>query len=141
MKNTIYILIALIVPITVFSQGRKDKLESLRVAIYTQRIGLTPDESKVFWPVYDQYNRELQALNQQQRNTMIQLKINLDNMSNAEVEKLIDQEIAYRTQEAALSAKYHERFKKVLSVQKVAKLYVAEIEFKKELLKRIRGSK
>jgi hypothetical protein len=141
-KKFIYLLLALFLPLALFSQqNRRDKIESLRVAIYTQKIGLTPEESKVFWPVYDQYNRELQSLNQQQRNTLLKLKADLDQMSNADVEKLVDQEIAYRTQEATLAAKYHEKFKKVLPIQKVAKLYMAEVAFKKELLKRIKGSR
>jgi len=40
--------------------------------------------------------------------------------------------------DANLDIEYHEKFKKVLSIDKVLRLYQAEIAFKSYLLKRIR---
>jgi len=34
----------------------QEKIEAQRVAFITQELDLTPDEAKVFWPVYNEYD-------------------------------------------------------------------------------------
>ena len=61
-----------------------------------------------------------------------------DKMNDKEVEKLIDGEMIFRQQELDVMKKYHGQFKEVLPMKKVALLYKAEEDFKKELLERIK---
>ncbi|MBP6427513.1 MAG: hypothetical protein KA430_08005, partial [Bacteroidia bacterium] len=61
--------------------------------------------------------------------------------SDSELEKLVDSEIIFHQNELDIQKKFHPQFKKVLPMQKVAKLYRAEEAFKKKLLEMIRERK
>jgi hypothetical protein len=58
-------------------------------------------------------------------------------MSDKEVEKHVENELIYKQSELDLLKKYHILFKKIMPVRKVALLYRAEEDFKRELLRRI----
>ncbi|QQR95672.1 MAG: hypothetical protein IPJ93_02755 [Bacteroidota bacterium] len=59
-------------------------------------------------------------------------------MSDKEVEKVVDDEIVFRQSELDIIKKYHAQFKQVLPIKKVARLYQAEEDFKKELLRQLK---
>jgi hypothetical protein len=62
----------------------------------------------------------------------------IDNMSNAEAEKTLNDMLAFKSSEVEVIKKYTAEFKKVLPPQKVVKLFVAEQQFKRELLKQLK---
>ena len=56
--NILLLFVLMVAPgISVFSQEdeipNNDKVESLRVSIYSLVLKLTPEEAKVFWPVFN----------------------------------------------------------------------------------------
>jgi hypothetical protein len=65
----------------------------------------------------------------------------VDQMSNADADKALNDMIAFKSSEVELTRKYVAEFKKVLPTQKVVKLFVAEQQFKKELLMQLKKSK
>jgi len=62
-------------------------------------------------------------------------------LSDKEVENFIEAEFSQRQKELDIQKEYHEKFKKVLPLKKVGKLYLAEQEFKRQLLKKIKDQK
>ncbi len=120
---------------------RKEQIESMKIAFITQKLALTSYEAKRFWPVYDQYTGELQSLRKDRRERNRDAREDFDKLSEKEIEKLVDDEMIFRQQELDVIKKYHAQFKSVLPIKKVAKLYRAEEEFKRELLERIREKK
>jgi hypothetical protein len=62
-------------------------------------------------------------------------------MPDKDVEKAVDTELGFRQNELDLLKKYHGQFKQVLPIKKVAKLYRAEEDFKRELLDRIKENR
>jgi len=62
---------------------------------------------------------------------------NLDEMTDKEVEAMVDNEIAFRQKDIDLQKECHAKYKQVLPIKKVAKLYRAEKEFKRMLLKKM----
>ena len=129
----------------VFAQENKppvrDRLESLKVGFLTERLNLSAEEAKVFWPVYNKYQDELEQLRKSRRENLMNAKLNFDEMSDSEVEKTIDNELMYRQGELDVLKKYNPQFKKVLPVKKVAKLYKAEEDFKRKLIDMIQDRK
>lgn len=115
----------------------RESLESMKVAFITQKLNLTPDEAKLFWPVYNQYETELEALRKNRKAEKNLVIDDVSNMTDADVEKAADGEIIFRQQELDIIKKYHIQFKKVLPIKKVALLYKAQDGYKKELLKKI----
>jgi len=120
-----------------FAQEHKpvrEKVEAMKVGFMTERLNLTPEEAKVFWPVYNKYKDELESVRKSRRDNLINAKMNFDEMTDKEVEKVIDSEISSRQSELDLLKKYHPQFKQVLPIKKVGKLYRAEEDFKRKLL-------
>lgn len=116
---------------------KREQIESMKIAFLTRKLELTPDEAKVFWPVYDQYQDELFKLRESHRKQMKAVRDDEGGLSDKESEKLVDDMIAFRQQELDILKKYHVQFKKTLPVSKVARLYRAEEDFKRDLLKRL----
>ena len=42
----------------------RDKIKADKKLLIAENLGLTEAESKVFWPVYEEYQKELEAINQ-----------------------------------------------------------------------------
>ena len=120
---------------------RKEKVEAMKIAYITNQLDLTPTEAQQFWPVYNEYEAKIQALRQSRRKDKKDGPDNLDVMSDKEVEALVDAEVSMRQKEMDVMKEYHSKFKAVLPIRKVAKLYRAQEDFKRELLKKIQERK
>ena len=118
---------------------RKEKIEAMKVSFITQKLDLTSKEAQVFWPLYNELQDKLQAARKAKRKEAKQTRGDIDAMTDADVEAIIDSEIAAKQLEAELAKEYHTKFKQLLTVKKVAKLYRAEDDFKRELLKQLQN--
>lgn len=120
---------------------RKEKVEAMKVAYITNKLELTPAEAQQFWPVFNEFENKIQAIRQSRRKDSKDGMDNLDQLSDKEVEALIDSEVGFRQKELDVLKEYHSKFKAVLPIRKVAKLYRAQEDFKRELLKKIQERK
>ena len=133
------LMIAMLCPLFMLGQNSKmnkkrKKVESQKVAFITKQLDLTPEEAQRFWPVYNQFSHASKQLYEQHRKN----RKDIDDLSDSEIENLIDQHIILDQKKLDLKKKYHAEFKKLLSNKKIAKLYHAEIMFKADLLKRLK---
>ncbi len=140
-KRVIISCVLLLFVVNLKAQGetKKEQIEALRVAFITKEIGLTTDEAKVFWPVYNEYLDKLEA-NRKAFRKKYDPKIKLEFKTDKEAEDYITAETNLKTTESALYKEYNDKFKKVLSVKKVALLRQAEERFKKELVKQLKNN-
>jgi hypothetical protein len=95
----------------------REKIQALKIAFITQKLGLSADEAQRFWPVYDRYEVEMrQALK--------------DNQSD-----VIDND------ERILNIRKHYRaeFANVLGQDRVNTLFRSENEFRGMLMRRIKN--
>lgn len=120
--------------------GDLQKIETMKVGFITNKLQLTPEEAKAFWPIYNQYESEKKAARKSTIGEKEEFKP-LDQMSDAEAQKLIENQIAWKSKELDLLKKYIGEFKKVLPVKKVAKLMMVEEQFKKMLLEKAKENK
>ncbi len=139
MKNLKLIVLAILFGVVTKASAQdgrpaREKVESMKIGFLTERLDLTPEEAKVFWPVYNKYHDEVEVVRKSRKENLVNARMNFDEMSDKEVEKVIDNEIASRQSELDLMKKYHPQFKQVLPIKKVAKLYKAEEDFKRKLL-------
>ncbi|MBI3503161.1 MAG: hypothetical protein HY063_15345 [Bacteroidetes bacterium] len=116
---------------------KKEKVESMRIAFLTQKLDLTPEEAQKFWPVYNEFQKKREELHKKRREDVKNAKENIDSLSDKQVEKIVDEEMAFRQKNLDLEKEYHGKFKSVLPVKKVAKLYRAEDMFAHRLLEQI----
>ena len=102
------------------NQSAKDRIEALRVAFISQQLNLTPEEAQKFWPVYNAYRSESEALHK-----------SLPPQPSA------DQQLELEQKKLDLKRKYKPQFESALGTAKLNELYNLEHKFQ-EKLKEIR---
>ncbi|MEI7803435.1 MAG: hypothetical protein WCI97_12350, partial [Bacteroidota bacterium] len=105
MKKTILVLMLLTSVTLLKAQpgmgdgDKKEKIEALKVGYITKQLNLTAEEAKVFWPIYNQYDAEMEVIHKSRKTELLGAKINFDEMSDVDVAKTIDNEFNYQQQE------------------------------------------
>ncbi len=135
MKKLFLIFISITLTISAFAQNGeriKNRVEAHRIGFITQRLSLTPEESQQFWPIYNQYTEKVKQIR-----SSVKLAKPIDEMDEAETEKMIMAQMDKETRELDLRKEYYQKFKKVISVKKIAKLYRAERDFRTEMVKQL----
>lgn len=128
-----------VIPLIAQPVSKRDKIDALRVSFINQKVNFTPQEEQLFWPLYNEYSDKLEIARKTFRQQYVK-KIDFNNISDKESESYINAEIALKQKEYELFKEYFEKFKKILPIKKVALLRRAEEEFKKELIKNIKGN-
>ncbi len=117
-----------------------ERFNAQRIAFFTERLRLTPEESQKFWPVYNEYQDEKNKIIERRRELTKNLIQNQRTLSDNEIEELGDKYVATMIEEAELLTTYHARFKEVLPIRKVPRIYYTENQFKTYLLRQIKQS-
>ena len=137
MKN---IILVLAISLTSFNMGYAQKnakksarIEANKIAFITKSLQLTPDEAKVFWPVYDQYQIKVNEIKSNFRKEK-----KLSEMSDSELEKWIDNRLIMESVLLDEKKAYLAQLKNVIPIRKIGRLFKAEKRFRKKLLKEVR---
>jgi hypothetical protein len=118
-------------------RGAQAQYEAFKIAFFTQRLSLTSEEAKAFWPIYDRYTEAMSQLRRQGRAKQAEMRDAFPSGTEAQLETLSDAYIDIITSESGIRQEYHRAFKQVLPIRKVVLLYKAEQDFKRELLEEI----
>lgn len=120
-----------------FAQQGRDKVEALRMAFISKKLELSTSESEKFWPVYNEYNDKVKAI---RKNLRQSYRAKSETMTDKDAEELYILEIQSRQAETDVHKLYAEKIKNMLGAKRLAKLRLAEEEFKRELVKTIKES-
>ncbi len=113
----------------------RDWVNTKRIGFFTNKLNLTSKEAEKFWPVYNDYAKEVGELRDARRKNGRETMDNLNTMADSTIEREINEELAFRQQELDILKKYLVEFKTVLPMKKIALLLKAEEEFKIWILK------
>lgn len=120
----------------------QEKMKAERVAFLTTAMELTPAEAEKFWPVYNSMETERRA---SFGKVMRAYKALSDGVAagktDKELEVLVNDYTTANKNSHSIEAKYTPQLVKVLSVSKVAKLFVAEEEFRRQQIGRWSSNK
>lgn len=97
------------------SVKKQQDIEALKVAFISKELELTPDEAQKFWPVYNQYSKELRST----------ISDNQDVIDRDE--KVLN-----------LRKRYRDQFTKVLGPDRMNRMFNAEAKFRQLLIKSLR---
>lgn len=109
------------------------KVEAMRIAFITNELDLTPEESQVFWPLFNEMREKERALREEMRPSKP-----LEELSDKEAQIQLENQMKLADEEAALHKAYTERFLKILPAAKVLKLQQAEGEFRRRLINEVK---
>ena len=118
-----------------------ERLDSYKIAFFTKRLNLTPQEAERFWPVYNEYQVKKNGIQQQRILLTRNSNQNSVNMSEKELTDAGDKLISLQMEEADLALESHKKFKEILSPAKVLRLYQAENQYRLTLLNELRDRK
>ena len=113
------------------------KMQSEMIAFITAELELTPEEAQVFWPVYNQIENEKDAALVEVIQSYKALNAAVE--QNKDVEKCLNAYLNAQEKLRETDNKAAEQYKKVLPVEKVAKLYVAEEKFRRQHIRKLHG--
>lgn len=100
-------------------------------------MNLTPDEAARFWPVYNEYRKAMDEARRANRGEFHELrKMTEDgNTSEVNMKKQLMDFIDGCKKDDELERLYLDEFLKILPVEKVALMYVAEEDFRIKMIK------
>lgn len=109
------------------SEQWREKVRAEQVSFLTSELNLTEAEAQAFWPVYNDVQQKRREAFQQQHEAFKALQEGAD---GNEAEALLNQYLQAKKSCEAFETDAVARYQKVLSVNKVAKLLLAEEKFR-----------
>jgi hypothetical protein len=137
MKKRIILLIVLVVNLAFTVSGQNanlDRVNAYRIAFLTRRLNLTPQEAEKFWPVYNEFQDNKFRIQLERQSIYRNFNQNAQKMTDGEMSAAGDRLVDLEVKEAALSQDFHNKIKRILSPEKVLRLYLAENQFRQQLL-------
>jgi len=129
-KIKIFAIIAVLAScfsISAEAQSNNERIKSMQIAIMTDKLDLTAQESQSFWPIYSDYQNDLKAVRK-----------DIENMSNLSGAERLETKKNLQQKKLDIQGQYEEKFKKIMTIEKVAKIDQAEREFKKWLVEQLK---
>lgn len=113
----------------------REKIESARIALITERLDLSPKQAEKFWPVYNEFTSRRKEL----RNTYLSERRNIEpeQLSEEESKQWIQKSIELKQKELDLEKEYSGKMLNVISTRQMLSLRNAENDFRRMLLERI----
>ena len=116
-------------------------LKAEKVTFLTNKLQLTADEAKVFWPIYDEYWERKIAIQNERRKFVEEFAKDVDKLSEADIINYTNRYVNSSKQETELLAEFNTRLKTILPPKKIMLLYQANYDFNHYLLKKVKESK
>jgi hypothetical protein len=94
--------------------------------IVEKTLELTREEKAAFWPLYVEYDAELDPLRERRVELIMKLTTSRGELSDDEIVAAVRESFAIDEERAAVRKKYLAKFADVLPIPKVARLYQVE---------------
>ena len=110
----------------------KEKLKADKKLLIASNMELTDAEAKQFWPMYDDYQKDLEGINKQLVQTIKEYAdaFNKGTISNDTAKKLLNEALTVEEQEVRLKRSSAEKLGKVLPATKVARYIQLETKIR-----------
>lgn len=105
----------------------RDRIRAAEIAYLSQKLDLTPDEAQKFWPLYNQYTREVETLIAERRNRL--------GGNKPEANVTDNNELKYDQRMLDIKTHYNKEFQKVLPTNKAGSVFRSEREFRNQLIR------
>lgn len=137
MKQLLIMSAILLITGSIMAQDKKmrQKIESARIAMISERLNLTPEQAQEFWPVYNEFTNKRKQLRQDFQNQKPDAPIS--ELSEKERRQLVQNGIDLKQKELDLERQYSTKILDVISTQQMLSLRKAEGDFRKMLIDRM----
>jgi len=104
----------------------REKIQSDKKLFIAENMNLSESEAKAFWPVYENYQKNLTKLVDKAVELVENYAANYESMTEEAAKKLIDGYLAIEEERVTLMKSFLPKFRKVLPEKKVARYYQLE---------------
>ncbi|MFT4032373.1 MAG: Spy/CpxP family protein refolding chaperone [Siphonobacter sp.] len=113
----------------------QEQIRAAKITWITNRLNLTPEQSKTFWPLYN----EKESRRRQIRHKLRQLNGETNNLTSNEeaIRRNLKEFLDLRQQEVDLEKEYQGKFLRVIDPKQLAELYKADQRFTQMLIERL----
>ncbi|OJV19780.1 MAG: hypothetical protein BGO21_22025 [Dyadobacter sp. 50-39] len=116
--------------------AERQKLSDIKISIISNRLNLSPEQSIRFWPVYNEYSAKRRGIHKEIRQIINYKKS--PEVSDVKSSEDIIRVHQLKQNELDLDKKYQQRFLDIISANQLGELYMAETEYSKMLLERLK---
>ncbi|SEL27624.1 hypothetical protein [Parapedobacter koreensis] len=119
---------------------RFERIEAEKIAFITKELNLTPQEAQKFFPVYNQYYKEISKLKHERRGGGLQGRSNLQSqkLPGNTLNPATDRDVlAFDAKELELKKIYRKRFANVVGEARASRFFEVEEEFRNYLLREL----
>ena len=125
-------------------KGNAEKIRAFKVAFLTEKLNLTEEEAQDFWPLYNVYDKKMMQLRREERYS-IKKKIKdsggLDSLSEKESRLFFDKIKSVAKLQYETKNDFYNKLPKVLPYKKILQLEIAEYEFHRKLIRKLKGDR
>lgn len=136
-RGVLVTLCLMVIGFSTYAQESREKLKAMKVAYFTEKLSLTPEEAEGFWPLYNSWETKSYELRKEERKINKNIKENFHTLNDSELEALINQQIEIKQKQLDLVREYNGKYKAVIPMKKIALLYTVERQWKRELLQKL----
>jgi Spy/CpxP family protein refolding chaperone len=143
-KKYILLVLMTLVSSLIYSQppgdgpkNKRDQIHAQKIAFISTQLKLTPEEAQKFWPVYNQYEAEIEKIRKERRGYVNELKKSAE-LTGEKAYELTEKIFATETKESQMRLTYLKEFAAVVGKKKAAEVFIAEEKFKRELLEKLK---
>lgn len=111
----------------------RERIRAAQVAYLSQKLDLTPDEAQKFWPLYNQYTKEVELLIAERRNTGAKQADHPEKNNETG-----NKELGYERRMLDIKTHYDKEFQKVLPTTKASNVFRTEREFRSQLVRSLK---
>jgi len=117
-------------------QGNKEQIKVEKIAYITTNMNFTVEEAQKFWPVYNQFENQRDAIMSQRRQYMRKCD-EVAALSDTEASEILTKLVELNKQEIEMVNLYQKELTKILTNKQVLKYYQIEHNFRTHLLHKI----
>jgi hypothetical protein len=109
-----------------YGQLLRSDLRAEKVAVITEVMDFTPAEDEKFWPIYREYEKELEKLNDDRLALIKDYAQQYDALTDTSADKLALGALDLESRRHALKVKYYNQFKSALPAKTAARFLQVE---------------
>ncbi len=103
-----------------------ENVQAERKAFVEKRLQLTEAESKAFWPVYDEYRREMDKVDDKRLALIRKFAAEYQSLTDEKALEMLNDYFGFREAKVTLQKSFVARFDAVLPAKKVTRYYQIE---------------
>ena len=99
----------------------KSEIKADKKALITETMAFTEKESQAFWPIYTDFEYELDKLSSKRISNIKDFAANYDSLTDKKADELIKNSFSFQEERLSLNQKYYKKFAEALTPTVAAK--------------------